>query len=661
MLNIRIFLLQCKKARFRVDSVRHFLQNLFIRSRGAIAYAELACAAFLFLSLLLWDISSYFSKSIVAISFLYSVVFTFFILFYLIYRDSRKDRLFSIGCHIYFAALILLYFSLFAYSPSILTIFFLLTALKGISYYLVYALLSALILFLSYMGLYLIKQGHALYGSIAIVALLAVLLTFYVSHLAFSGYTNPDDEVLLSYTAIKGIQHGINPYNSSISGLLYASDSVNTTNTSITITTTNRIVGTMDYPDLYFLSSAPFYLWAENIMELRNVYMPLQSAALTFLLLLVLAYFIQADRSASFPKFSVALLLFITIMLVNVASLTTYLMLAVILFAYAKIESKYAFLLLGVACSIQEELWLPAVFLIAYSANNLGIKRGTYNAIGAALVFLALNSYFILLNPVAFFRAVFLPLSSPLMPNGAAMIGYFLVHNYPILLNTFSKLFMLTSLILLLLLLYTNKKELIFAASFIPFLFLSHSNPVYYYSFIFLFIASLQTVRKEGKGIFEIFLKRNYALSYALFIALISLMLYLVFSSHASYLRGFSVSVSNQSLKTQNGTTLYDARISYQNLSNSTVYLAIVGMSNYSTGIYGLLNQSITANPVNCAVQYPCGVNLNRIVLSGRGVYDLHAIITPALSPVPVNPASLILYNGINYYAAWGTYNKSAG
>ncbi len=131
----------------------------------------------------------------------------------------------------------------------------------------------------------------------------------------------------------------------------------------------------MDYPALFFLAVVPFCFLAQpTIANFENTMMPLQSSLFIFILLVSLAFSLKRKDLLK-PKFT--LLAFLIVAMLNISSVQTYLMIALLIVAYAMIESEYAWVALGLALSIQQELWLPVLLLLAYSANNQGMRKGS--------------------------------------------------------------------------------------------------------------------------------------------------------------------------------------------------------------------------------------------------------------------------------------------
>jgi hypothetical protein len=489
-------------------------------------------------------------------------------------------------------------------------------------------------------------------AAVLLLLVLLVLVLYYASHFLMRGFTI-DDEELLSLASIRFLLNGTNPYSASISSSLYQFGH------QITITTNNQIIGVMDYPALFFLTFAPFYFAsAPTVQNLGAVDMPLQATAFVFVLLIVFAFVIREEDLLA-PKF--LLLASLAMPIAYVTSTTTYLMLALILLAYAKIDSKYAWIVLGLCLSLQEELWLPVLFLFAYSVNRHGIRKGAYNIIGAAAVFLAINAYFIAIGPGTFAAAVFSPLGKLMLPGAPSPFILPLIKGYPLLLSAYSQVFELLTALLALVLLYVNRKELIPVFSLAALVAIPHALAPYYAFFMFFIVFAVCTRPEEtARGAIEGALKRRKWVFCSIAAALIACMAFVVLASHATYARNFNVSLVNQSL-TQNAignTTTYRAEILYGGLGNGTVYSIVDAQGGLSTEWLGLLNQTLLPSGSACGAgaAYECYVNTNRLELpSGGTEYNLTLDLPWINGTRPVTYAAVALYNGEYFYIGKGT------
>jgi len=234
----------------------------------------------------------------------------------------------------------------------------------------------------------------------------------------------------------------------------------------LSISTTNQILSTLQYPPLFVLSFIPFYLIQPTFTGITATDFTTEAVVYLFILILVVA-FAQYKKQSIAPN--MVLILATVFVILNIASTTDFLIIALLLLAYMFIEKKYAWLFLGLCLAMQELLWLPVILMLAYLANEKGIKAGIYNAVLAVAVFLVISAPFIIAKPLVFFKSILLPLSKPL-PSGVPVFGFMLLRSYPILMNTYPIIFGVAIIIGIIILLYEDKKELIGFFSYFAFL-----------------------------------------------------------------------------------------------------------------------------------------------------------------------------------------------
>jgi len=480
-----------------------------------------------------------------------------------------------------------------------------------------------------------------------LLVVLALIISVIYTTMVLKNYP-VDDEELMAFYSIKDLLGGTNPYALSISSLLYSK----TITTMIAFTTNNTVLGVVTYPALYWLSGLPFYLLIRpNAYNLGQTLLPAEAGVFIFFLIVVTTYAFKEKRRSGF---SLAILAFLSLALGITPSITAYLMLTLIIFAYLKIESRYAFILLGLSLSLQEELWLPVMFLLIYSFNNYGLRKGTKDFVGAAAVFLLINAYFIALNPQDFFNAVFTPLNSRMLPSGGSPFGIFILLRYHVLMGLFPELFYILILILVVVFAYLNKKELVPLFSFIPFLFLARSLSAYYAFFTFMLVVAIYTSKHQQRiGRISAYLKKNATIVYAVVILLVIAAGIVTYASHVAYTRGFNIRVSEQSITLSGNKTTYTANLSYNGLSNSTVYFLLVGYSGSAVNFYGLANQTIVNGTVKPACNaYPCTVNTNELILNSSAYF--RKIVAQVEYPQgnPISYVAAVIYNGEYFYVS---------
>ena len=565
---------------------------------------------------------------------LFTILFFSYVIIYIVWSGGSLKR---IALRTLFALMLLL-FLLFFLMPA--PVFFgqmrdLVSLGSGVGIYLLF-LLPTYLLFAFGCYMYRIKKDRRA-GSILFAIGFSLLLVFF-GYLVT--YYSVGDEVLLSLQAVVQLLHGANPYSSSILGLLYAYRNT----VGGTLTTGNVYISTMDYPALYFLSSAPFYfLSSQTVYGLGHTDMKIEVPAFLALLLLTLVFL--RDRK-DILGFSPAIVVFLAFVTSTMVSAPTMLMLALVIIAYARLDSRYAFIPLGLALSIQQELWLPVAFLMLFSLNNGRLRDAVRSILGAAAIFLLVNAYFIALNPAAFFGDIFLPLGH-IIPFSATPFASVLLYSYGVGLSLSSALMLLSSAALALLLLYWNRKELIPVFSLVPLLFLFHSLTGYYTFFLFflVFVMSLGSGRRNA-GRFTALLRSRKALLYSLLALIAVIGVALTYQSHLGYESSFGIRTANQSVRFAGNNTVYSADVLRTGRGNLTLYLYLQGYSANDTYLlYGLGNQSLIGTAPLCGSP-ECLINVNRITMpENTALYHLTAVINGSNESSKVTCLDAMLYS----------------
>ena len=509
-----------------------------------------------------------------------------------------------------------------------------------------YFIESLLVFFMMLFLLFFILEAYLYarnkWARIFILLIAVILIVLYFSNVRYIA----DDETTLSYYGLVSLLNGSNPYSQSFSAMLY--NLHESGGLVASISTSNRIDGSIQYPALFFLISLPLYLLANpTASSLTGSFLHYQ--AITFFLIFMLAYLLVAKKlKRSGPAFlayaSLALLFN------SLSSMPLLIMAALILIQYSDIGSRYSWLFLGLAASIQEQLWVVVVLFAAYSFNTNGIRRGFMDAAGIIAVFLIINGYFIIMNPAAFVNNIFGTATS-LLPNSLSPIGYVLITGLNVSLSTAAYLFAISILATILLSLYINEKKLILVFSIIPFLFLGHGLLVYYALplSIFAILCGLGFDEK-GRNLLKESISRSAATRYAycgISAALAVLSVSMILASHGAYSSRIGISTSNMSISTYGpGALAYHSDIHYVPGTSMRLSLLMQDSAGSSVGYLGLYNDSIINGSLNCG--FPCSVNVNIINLSGSGNYNLTAYL-PANTATPAY-ISAVLYNSSFYY-----------
>lgn len=500
-----------------------------------------------------------------------------------------------------------------------------------------------------------------------------ILWAFFVSGNMSVGF-RVNDETLLSVASVNATLNKINPYTLSLFNYFYSLSG----KIGLTLLTTNNIASVMDYPALYFLSYLPFYAISHAFPGF-SMALGLYAAVLLVILMVVVSFSVRKEHLTK-PVFG--LLIILAIGISDIASLVTYLMLALLIVAYVKIDKDYVGILIGIGAAIQQEIWIPLLLLLIYSFNNYGYKKGARDLLISVAVFLLINGYFIVQNPLAFVHQVLLPASGPIFPNSWAIFGYPILISYGLPLSYFVILSGLVLLALILVFVYFNEKRLIGLFSLIPLLFLQRSIFVYYAFFILFMVLTLFLEDDRPR---KPILKRVLIPDTTRFAAALATMLILIvatlYAEHQIYLQNFNLTIGNQRLAFSKSFnySLYNATITYSGIGNDTEYVYVVTYADGGTFQYGVFNSSIISTPVKCATgQYRCMLNVNRIVLSGSpNTYALNLHFSNIVVPpqnfsdgFAVNESNITqifhpdivdvaIYNSGYYYSSMPYYNAS--
>lgn len=532
---------------------------------------------------------------------------------------------------------------------------YLLSSLGGSLFFIMlYFIIILPVYFLIAIGRTLHPFGRGFITTLLLSCSLILLAVYYHPGVIFQAHSI-SDEMFIVYQGAGSFLHGMDPYNVSVGGAMYSNFTSGYVH-SLTLTTTNRLATYLSYPALYMLSFLPFYLSSQPTPQ--NFDLNDTNAQYVLFIFIALVAIVMALDKEYLKKPIYVLLIFFSFFMLTITSTVAYLLLPVLLLAYLKIGSKYAWLFIAICASFQELLWIPAVLLILYSANNYGIKRGLQNAVGALAIFLLINAYFIALNPSAFFGHVFETLTEFSMPNSTATAGYLILSQYGVLLSSFQTVFDLVLLILVVIFIYTNQKRLVGIFSMLPFIFLSHSI-TFYFSFFLLFtfiVLFVKDEKRKGYGIFGSWLRKNTAITALAILVLVACIVGVLYLSHAEYQKSFSLSLTNAALTVNNSTntSVYTATLHYGRLSNYTVYLLFFSANMGNAELHGIFNDSLLNSSVDCKGQnYTCTLNVNRIELNpANSTYYLVATVKAKNQSGVARIVSPRLYNGEYMYIA---------
>ena len=427
------------------------------------------------------------------------------------------------------------------------------------------------------LGFYLLRVSkfpHA--KSIAAALFVAAIILFALYQLYIFGYRGigSDDEMVIAYYALNSMIAGHNPYLFDSVGIL----TKNIARYGFTMLTNNTIIGRLDYPALFMLSGWPFYSifggTQANILDYGNA----TGYLAMFLLSLFVFGAVTGKKALADMKIMAPIIFVFLLYSLQIVSFQYSIAIMLLILTVKYIDSKYVFILLGLAASLQELLWVPVILALAYLAATKGLRSAGKMAAFSIAVFLLINGYFIAIGPGTYISQVFKPLNGDLLPFYLTSMSSIIQASANIPLSGFSILFYIMLLLGVAITAYSGNKLTILTGMFLSYLALDHSLLIYYMMpMVVMASAFAMDIRMSEKSKLREWIARigvSDAKAVACFAIVFSVSLIVSISYlHYSYVQGFGVSAVNQGISTVKNST-YDRivfRSSYK--ENQNVYL----------------------------------------------------------------------------------------
>lgn len=434
-------------------------------------------------------------------------------------------------------------------------------------FFLVFIQLVAIAVITTIAGIFLLGiltkklSSYKLYA----VLLIGIIIISVISYLPLANLRKTNwsgiDEIAFNYYASYLLLHGVNPYTSSMQPIL------DKYNVPTTILLNGAYEYKYDYPAMSFLPVLP--------LPLIIPYVKLHSF-LIFIVILVLITVLVSFLVYRGSNFNRAVLIPLAIWVIAsytmMGSIDQYISVSLFL-VIAYMERKNVALsaiFLGLAASTIQLAWFALPFFYILVLNEQGKRKMVQSILISLVVFLLVNSYFLILSPGAVISSSFsLFGTARLVPYGPNLFQLLLV-SYPVPIWCSAVLSIVAMLLLMALFyLYTStlKPLLAIAPTFI-FFFGWRNLPMYGLAYIPLLIAVCYFEEKKISK--DIIKNRNYIyLAFAVFAAF---SVVLVVYAHGVYLDSKVLSINYASSTMQratNGSNTYVIHHVTLNISNS--------------------------------------------------------------------------------------------
>ncbi|MCL4388060.1 hypothetical protein M1567_02820 [Candidatus Marsarchaeota archaeon] len=513
------------------------------------------------------------------------------------------------------------------------------------------------------LGFYIIKAGKFPHAKpIAIALFVGAIALFIVYQLYIFGYKGigSDDEMLIAYYALHSMLAGHNPYLFNSASILKS----NATQYGFTLLTNNTVISRLDYPALFMLAGLPFYsVFSGSPAEVLN-YGNSSGYLVMFLISLFVFGIVAGKRSLGNMKIMAPALFVFLLYSIQIVSFQYSIAIILLILTMKYIDSRYIFVLLGIAASLQELLWVPTILVLTYIAVTKGLKKAGRLAVYSALIFFLINGYFIAMGPSAYISQVFKPLDGNLIPFYLTPISSIVQAYANIPLSGFSILFYIMLALAIAITAYSGNKLTIFTGMFLSYLALDHSLIVYFMLPIAVIASAfVMDIRLSERSKLREWLKsRNISDARAVasaalvfYIALIASVAYM----HGSYVREFGVSAYSQHISII-GNSIFD---------NVSFKSAMPGSQNvYLLGFYYLRNslgdvEGLSVIPNRTITNSSCTENCTITGYMNTNLVTLHSGYNRIYITVPPNATAFYcaVYKNGFYYLCPPIFNNNPG
>ncbi len=490
---------------------------------------------------------------------------------------------------------------------------------------------------------------HANYAAMGLFVVAIVL--FLVYQLYIFGYSGvgSDDEMLLAYYALHALMAGHNPYTFNAAKILTS----NMTKYGFTMLTNNTVVGRLDYPAFFMLSGLPFYALFNGLPGMVLDYGNSIGYLVMLLVSLFVFSFVASKRALGDMRIMVPMLFLFLLYSLQIGSFQYTIAIILFILIIRYIESKYVFILLGIAASLQEVMWVPVILVLAYLATTKGLKYASKIFLFSASVFLLINGYFIAIGPGTYMSQVLKPLNGNLLPSYLTYVSYIIQGSANIPLSGFSTVFYIFLVLSILITAYSGNKLTIFSGMFLSYLALDHSLIIYYVMPVAVMASAFAMgMPFSGKSRLKEWLKNRHVGKASVAIGITAAFAFALLVSvaymHAAYVRGFGVSATGQHISIMGNLT-------YDNVSLNSTFDGTQNV--YLLGYYYFKNSSTEEEGLSLAkdkiiTDSRCTVNCTISGYMNYNIVTLHKGLNNVLIYVPDNYTGFecVVYKNGYYY-----------
>ncbi len=436
-------------------------------------------------------------------------------------------------------------------------------------------------------------------GKLALFFILILAIGIVISTLLMK--FSVDDEYLIDIYSAKQFLNGLNPYiHSSTANVFYVFKDFNLDYTTPTMHGT--VITFMGYPALAFLAYVPYFF----IGKLNNTIIGLLS-----IIPLILVYKKFQDKKIALLGVMAIFLNFVYIYSAAdavIGILWVSLLMVSYYFIYKNPILSGIFFGLSISAKQFPIFIFPFMVYMIYREN--GLKKAIQWFLMASVIFLIINGYFIILNPVIYINDILSPELDRLIGIGygisqLAFMGYFYI-SYKYFTIIFIIIFIIS--IIVYIKYYDLLKYELFTFPVLIFFFNYRVLPGYFIYWPVLSLLVIEDIKYSKKIVniknIKINSKKMKKIAYT---SLIFIIIIIVLFSGVNYYHTDKVNINSIHPELKNNNIKYiEVNLTYNGKSNINLYFrAIVNETNYNGYLFNISNNSISPGQTKTFYLYP--------------------------------------------------------